>query len=251
MKISVITTVFNGESTLEQTIFSVASQTHPDVEHIIIDGGSTDGTLEVINRHLDKITCFISEPDAGIYDGMNKGISRATGEVIGFLNSDDFYFSNDILEQIADTLSDPKIEGCFANLLYVDSQDTSKVVRYWNSREYRPGLFERGWMPAHPTFYVKKPVYDRFGGFDIDLKFHADFEHTARLMAVHKIKTRFIPNIWVRMRAGGATNRSIGNVVKGNLESYQACKKLGLKVTPLYFMTKFLMRIPQFFARPS
>ena len=251
MKISVITAVLNGARTLENTIESIDRQTHKDIEHIVVDEGSTDGTAEIIERHSDKIACFIPGPDHGIYDGMNKGIERATGDVIGFLNSDDYYSDNSVTSQINQIFQDQTVEACYADLLYVDGQNTDKVIRYFQSGEYHSGLFERGWIPAHPTFYARKEIYDKYGVFDSSLKFQADLEHTARVMAVHEVKTRYVSEVWVCMRMGGATNRSISNILEGNLESYRAFKKLGLKVSPAYFVTKFMMRIPQFFKYPG
>jgi hypothetical protein len=171
--------------------------------------------------------------------------------VIGFINSDDFYANTKVLSKIAQVLSDPSIEGCYANLLYVDFDNTDKIVRYWNSRKYEEGLFEKGWMPAHPTFYARKSIYRNHGSFDTSLELQSDLEHMARLMSVNKISTVFVPEVWVHMRMGGATNNSMKNIIQGNLESYRALKKLGLKLTPFYFLTKFLMRLPQFFSRPK
>jgi glycosyltransferase involved in cell wall biosynthesis len=228
MKISVVTVVLNNVDTIEQTILSVHSQQHGNVEHIIVDGGSTDGTLEIIDRHSEKFSRVLVEPDSGIYDAMNKGISLATGEVVGFLNADDIFENPNILSRVDTTFEDSSIQGCYAQLVYVRADDLDKVVRFWDSREYRPGLFEKGWMPAHPTFYVRREIYQKYGSFKLDYRFH-----------------------WVRMRVGGATNRSIRNILSGNLESYRACKKLGLNMSPLYFVTKFMMRIPQFFNHPG
>ena len=250
MKISVITTVRNAVDTVEETIQSVANQDYPDVEHVIVDGASDDGTQQVISRYRKNLGSYVSEPDQGIYHGMNKGIDRAVGDVIGFLNADDSYQDESVLSQVAEVFTDPEVDGCYANLVYVDARDTDRIIRYWNSREYQPGLFERGWMPAHPTFYVRARFYRELGGFDTRYRYQSDFEHTARFMAVNNIRTRYIPSIWVRMRMGGTTNRSIGNVIRGNLESYSACKTLGLRVTPFYFVTKFMNRLPQFFSRP-
>lgn len=251
MKISIITVVMNAVSTIEDTLHSVANQTHRDVEHIVIDGGSTDGTLEVIERHQDRIALWKSEPDDGIYDAMNKGIGLATGEVVGTLNADDVYSHNNVLATVSQGFEDDQLEACYADLVYVDPRNMDQVIRYWRSCDYRPGLFERGWIPAHPTFFVRRRVYERLGGFDLQYRLHADTELTMRFLAVAGIRWRYYPEIWVRMRMGGATNRSIINIFKGNLESYRACKAHGLKVTPLYFPIKFLSRLPQFIRRPK
>jgi glycosyltransferase involved in cell wall biosynthesis len=249
VKISIITVVYNSAATIEDTIMSVAAQTYQDVEHIVVDGASTDGTLSVIHRHMNKIQRFISEPDKGIYDAMNKGIGLATGDVIGFLNADDIYADNLILGKVASVFADSAIDACYADLVYVSKDDLNKVIRYWKSQEYRNGLFRRGWMPAHPTFFVRKSVYDKYGGFDLDFKFQSDFDMTMRFLEVYKIKSVYIPEIFVKMRIGGATNRRLLNIIKGNIEAYRACRKNGLDVSPFFIVAKILSRIPQFFSR--
>ncbi len=249
MKISIITVVYNSAATIEDTIMSVAAQTYQDVEHIVVDGASTDGTLSVIHRHMDKIKRFISEPDKGIYDAMNKGIRLATGDVIGFLNADDIYADNSVFEKAAEVFADSSVDACYADLVYVSYNNLNRVIRYWKSQKYRDGLFKRGWMPAHPTFFARKGVYDKYGGFDLDFKFQSDFDLTMRFLEVYKIKAVYIPEIFVKMRIGGATNRSLLNIIKGNIEAYQACKKNGLNVSPFFVVRKILSRIPQFFSK--
>ena len=251
MKISVITAVVNAQGTLPDTIESVSGQTHEDREHIVIDGGSRDGTLDILRDNVDLLTQWVSEPDRGIYDAMNKGIRMAEGDIVGLLNADDVYADNRVLERVAEVFQNPDIEACYGDLVYVQASDLSRVIRYWRSGEYRPGLFERGWMPAHPTFFVRRDTYHRLGLYNLRLQFQSDFELTARFMALHQIKTCYIPEVLVRMRLGGATNRSVANIVKGNVESYLAIRRLGLGVTPFYFVTKFAMRLPQFFRRPE
>jgi glycosyltransferase involved in cell wall biosynthesis len=251
VKISVITVVYNGASTIEDTILSVAAQTHPEVEHIVVDGGSTDGTVQIIERHRDKLARVISEPDEGIYDAMNKGIACATGEVIGTLNSDDVYADGGVLAMVAEAFADPGLDACYGDLVYVDREHGERVVRYWTSRPYEAGLFERGWMPAHPTFYVRRRVYERYGGFDLEYRIQSDFELTMRFLRIHHIRSLYIPRIMVRMRMGGTTNNRLSNIIKGNLESYRACRKHGIAVTPLFFVKKILSRLPQFVRRPQ
>ena len=207
------------------------------------------GTIDIVNRYRHSIATVVSEPDHGIYDAMNKGISLATGDVIGFLNADDFFYSNDVLQQISSVMQDQAFDGCYADLVYVSKDQTDNVVRYWKSCPYRDGLFERGWMPAHPTFYVRREVYLDHGGYNLDYKFHSDEELAARFMAVKKIKTCYVSEPWVRMRLGGATNRSLANIVKGSQESIRALGALGLNISPFYFITKFSMRIKQYFKR--
>jgi glycosyltransferase involved in cell wall biosynthesis len=247
VKISVITVVRNGAETIEETIRSVARQSYPDTEHIVVDGASTDDTMTIVERYRNTISRAISEPDEGIYDAMNKGIGMASGDVIGFLNADDVYADSDVLSRVAEVFNDPKIEGVYGDLVYVDREDSRRVVRYWKSREYELGSFEKGWMPAHPTFFVRKRVYDRLGGFDLDYKIQSDFELTMRFIGIHGIKTRYLPFVMVRMRRGGMSNKNLRNVIRGNLEAYRACKKHGVDVSPLFILFKICSRIPQFF----
>jgi len=251
MKISVITVVYNGGLTIEQTIQSVLSQSYTDIEYIVIDGASTDNTLDIIDQYRDKIDKIISEPDQGIYAAMNKGIALASGDVIGFLNADDTYHSGSILEKIADCLSDPKIDACYADLVYVSPTNSDRIMRYWKSRDYYLGLHLSGWMPAHPTFYVKRPIYDRFGDFDINYTLQSDFELTMRFMHVHKISTKYIPEVFVRMRSGGASNQSLRNIIRGNIEAYQATKKHKLGLSWFFVVRKIYSRLKQFVVRPE
>src|SRR3990170_5952894 len=184
MKISVITVVRNGAATIEDTILSVASQAYPLVEHIIIDGGSTDGTVDLIRKHMDKIAVVKSEPDRGMYDAMNKGLALATGDIIGFLNADDVYADSRVLEEIVHAMETQKMDACYGDLAYVDRMDSRKVVRYWKSQTYQDGLFEKGWMPAHPTFYARRRIYEQYGGYDIAYRRQSDFELTMRFLVV-------------------------------------------------------------------
>ncbi len=250
MKISVITVCYNAAGTLGETLDSIADQTYHNIEHIVIDGGSTDGTPAVLKAKGRRVALWRSEPDHGIYDAMNKGILLATGDVVGTLNADDIYADETVLEQVAAIFADPSVDACYADLVYVSADDPAKVRRYWRSCPYREGLFERGWMPAHPTFFVRRQVYEKHGLFATQFKLQSDFELTMRLINVRRIKTVYEPRIWVRMRMGGVSNRSMRNVMRGNIEAYQACKKHGIKVTPLFFLMKIASRIPQFFTRP-
>ena len=247
-KISVITAVYNNVSTIEDTILSVISQTHPNVEHIIIDGASTDGTMDVIRKHMARIAVIKSEPDHGIYDAMNRGLALATGDIVGFLNGDDVYADPRVLEEIAHTIETQKVDACYGDLVYVDRKDVRKAVRYWESQTYHDGLFEKGWMPAHPTFYAKKRVYEKYGGYDLAYRRQSDFELTMRFLAVHKIKSAYIPRVLVHMRSGGAS-RELMHILEGNIEAYRACRKHSLNVTPFFIARKILSRVPQFFRR--
>ena len=248
MKISIITVCYNAAATLKDALDSVRTQSHPDLEHIVVDGQSVDGTLAILQSSSAR---WVSEEDQGIYDAMNKGITLATGEVVGTLNADDVYQNDHVLEQVAEVFSDPSIQACYADLVYVDLIDTNRVVRYWKSQPYISGLFEKGWMPAHPTFFVRRSVYETLGGFDLSFPRQADFELTMRFLAVNHIKSVYVPNIWVRMRMGGISNNSVLGVLKGNLEAYRACRKNGLKVGVFFIPRKILSRIPQFLRKPA
>lgn len=248
MKITVVTAVYNGAGTIEDTLRSVASQNYPNIEHIVVDGASKDATLAIVERYRKGIARIVSEPDRGVYDAMNKGLSAATGEVIGFLNADDVFAGPTVLSRIAETLALTDIDACYADLDYVSQSDPTRIVRRWRSEPYRPGLFERGWMPAHPTFYARRRVYEAFGGFDLSFKLQADFELTMRLMRIHGIQTTFVPEVWIKMRTGGMSNNSIRNIVRGNIEAHQACRKHRLQVPPWFMLTKVASRLSQFTA---
>lgn len=250
-RISVITVCLNAVETIEDTLRSVAGQTHGDAEHLVIDGGSTDGTLSILQRYQEGLARVVSEPDDGLYHAMNKGIGLAAGDIVGTLNADDYYADERVLERVNAVFEDERVDACYGDLVYVRRVQPERIVRYWHSGDYQPGAFERGWMPAHPTFFVRRRIYEEFGGFDTRYRFQSDFELTMRLMAVHGIRTRYLPQILVHMRVGGTTNRSLGNIGRGNLESYRALKQAGLNVKPWYFVTKACMRIPQFWRRPS
>jgi len=252
MRISVITVVKDGADTIADNFESVLAQTHRDIEHIVIDGASTDDTMRVVERYADRLAVVVSEPDDGLYDAMNKGIALATGEIIATLNADDVYADPTVLETVAKEFEDPDVEATFGNLVYVDRNNIDRVVRYWESQPYKLGLFERGWIPAHPTFFVRANVYERFGAFNTDYKIQSDFDLCLRFLRVHRIRSRFIPMIMVRMRMGGVSNRSLGSILAGNLESFRSCRAHGLRVNPVtFFAKKWLSRLPQFFRRPT
>ena len=221
------------------------------MDHLVIDGASTDGTSQVIERYRARLSCVVSEPDRGIYDAMNKGIALAEGEIVGFLNADDEYADDAVLSDVAQRFSDPAIDAVYGDLVYVAASDPGRVVRYWRSGDFRPGSYRRGWMPAHPTFFVRRRIYETFGGFDLAYQLQSDFELTTRFLEVRRIRSDYLPRVLVRMRTGGATNRSVRNVIRGNIEAYRACKKNALPVSPLFVVRKLLSRLPQFLSKPG
>lgn len=252
MKISVITVTWNSAATVADTLASVNAQTHPDVEQIIVDGGSTDATLAIVKAEGKRVGTVVSERDKGIYDAMNKGLKLARGDVIGLLNSDDFLASPEVLSTIAEAFADPAIDAVYGDLCYVRQHDTSQVVRYWRSGPFRPGAFARGWAPPHPTFYVRRELYERFGGFDLVYSLAADFELMVRFLEVHHVRVRYLPQVLVSMRMGGASNKSLRNVVRGNREIWRALHHHGLAGPMLgWVVHKAFLRSRQFLSRPS
>jgi glycosyltransferase involved in cell wall biosynthesis len=250
MKLSIITITFNSAATLEATIQSVLSQDYPDIEYIIIDGKSTDATLEIVSKYQDKISKVISEKDQGLYDALNKGIGYCTGDVIGFLHSDDVYYDNTILSQIMQRFSKhPEAQGLYGDLIFVDRFDLNNTKRVWHSGNYVAGSFLNGWMPPHPTFFVRKEVYQRHGTFNTKLKHAADYELMLRFIHVNKIKLIYLPIIIVRMRMGGASNFSLKNKWEAHLEDREAWRLNGIKTNPLKLMMKPLSKVKQYFKR--
>lgn len=244
MKISIITIAFNSQETIEDTIVSVINQTYKNIEYIIIDGGSTDSTLEIINRYKDKISLIVSEPDKGIYDAMNKGIEKASGELVGILNSDDFYANNEVISNISNKIED--FDSIYADLVYVDRENTEKVIRYWKSGDYKPNAFLKGWMPPHPTFFLKKSIYNKFGTYNLALKSAADYELMLRMIHKEKISITYYPEVITKMRVGGQSNATLGNRLKANKEDRMAWEinNLNPKFYSLYL--KPLRKINQF-----
>lgn len=228
MKISIITATYNSGKTLRDTIESVLRQSYTDYEYIVKDGGSKDDTLEIVKAYApkfgDKIKA-ISEPDQGIYDAMNKGIQMATGDVIGILNSDDFYTSADALQVIADTFANNDIDATYGDIHFVNDDDLSKCVRYYSSAIFRRSFMRFGLMPAHPSFYCKKTAYEKYGIFDTSYKVAADFENLLRLIYVGNIKTKYISKDFVTMRTGGASTAGLSSrtqIMKDHLRAMKA-----------------------------
>ena len=253
MKISIVTACYNSVSTILDTLRSIQMQTHQDIEHIVIDGGSSDGTLEILEQNIEHIAVLISEPDKGLYDAMNKGISKATGDVIGMLNSDDLFANRNALAMIVNKLSDPSIDACYGDLIYVKCDDIDQVVRYWKSSEYKPDLFSKGWVPAHPTFYVRKSIHDKHGIlFNTNYELAADYDIFLRLLFTNKINVAYIPEVLVKMRLGGATNKSLQNIINQNRESIQILKSHDYNCSPIKFIcNKFINRVQQYYKRYS
>jgi len=245
MLVSIITVSFNAAATIRDTIESVLGQQHVALEYIVVDGGSTDDTISIVNAYGPKISHFISEPDKGIYDAMNKGIQLASGDIIGILNADDVYATDNVLSQIVDRFGSGA-DAVYADLVYVDQQNTAKIKRIWISGIYTEGAFLRGWMPPHPTFFVRSSVYQQYGGYTLALKSAADYEFMLRVIHKHKIALAYLNTVTTKMRAGGISNASIKNRLNANREDRLAWTMNGLKPGWLTLIKKPLSKLGQF-----
>lgn len=238
MKVSIITVCLNSADTIEDAIQSVLSQTYKNIEYIIVDGGSTDGTLEIINKYRNRIAKFVSEKDRGIYDAMNKGIKLAAGEIIGTLNSDDFYASNDVIYNIVQQIETQNADALWGDLVQVSRNNPSRGLMFWRSSPYKEGKFKNGWLPPHPTLFVRKKIYNQHGLFNLDFGTAADYELMLRFLEKYKIQGTYLPEILVKQRLGGASNRSIIRLIKSHFNSYRAWQVNGLKVSFLRLTLK-------------
>lgn len=244
MKISIITIVFNSVKTIDDCIKSVLTQDYPSVEYIIVDGNSTDGTIAKIQEYGDQIHHFVSEPDKGIYDAMNKGISLATGEVVGILNADDFYADPKVLSDVMAAME--FAEGCYGDLEYIDSLNEGIVKRKWIAGTYKANSFLYGWMPPHPAFFIKRECYSKWGGFRLDMGSAADYELMLRMIYKQKISVAYVPKVLVKMRTGGVSNSTVSNRLKANRNDKKAWAVNGLNPYFFTLIMKPLRKITQF-----
>ena len=246
MKISIVTATFNSGATLRDTIKSVLGQTYRDFEHLIIDGGSKDDTLDIVREYEPQYggrLRWISERDRGIYDAMNKGIAMATGDVVGILNSDDFYTSDTVLQTVADAMREQSVDAVYGDIHYVNEHDLSHCTRYYSSAGFRRWKMRLGWMPAHPSFYCRKKIYERYGTFDISFKIGADFENLLRLIYVNRINTRYLPMDFVTMRSGGASTsglKSHRQILSDHLRAY---RKNGIRSNVLLESLRYAAKV--------
>lgn len=244
MKVSIITVCYNSVETIKDTIESVINQNYPNIEYIVIDGKSDDGTNEIIQKYKDEISCYLSEKDRGIYDAMNKGIQCATGDLIGILNSDDIYSNNGVITKIVDHIGNN--DGIYADLVYVDQHDLNKVKRVWKSGHYSDGAFKWGWMPPHPTFFIKRECYKIYGDYNLIMKSAADYEFMLRVIHKHKISIAYFSEVIIKMRMGGISNISLKNRIKANRDDKKAWNINQLTPNLFTFLLKPIRKLSQF-----
>ncbi|WP_350913727.1 glycosyltransferase family 2 protein [Providencia huaxiensis] len=245
MKISIITATYNSSKTIIDTIQSLEQQTYSNIEYIIIDRASKDNTLDIIKKYSSKVSKIISEPDNGIYDALNKGISVSTGDIIGFLHSDDIFAYPNAIEDLVTTLVNDQSQAIYADLEYVSKENTESIVRRWISGNYNHENLKKGWMPPHPTFFMKKELYNEHGTFDLNFKISADYDSLLRYLWIHNISVSYLPKVVTKMRVGGESNRSFLNILRKTKEDILALRKNNIFwVYPL--LMKNISKLPQF-----
>ena len=248
LKISIITVVYNNKETIKDAIDSVLSQTYKNIDYIVVDGASSDGTVEIVQSCGEKISTFVSEKDKGIYDGLNKGLSLATGDFIAFLHSDDLYASNSVIANVMKEFeSDDSLDGVYGDLIYTPKHDTSKVLRYWKSKDFDSSLLKQGWMPAHPTLILNKEVYEKYGNFDLGFKIAGDYDFMLRVLSAG-IKVKYIPEVLYKMRVGGESNKSFKNIMLKSQEDLRALRRNGVGGV-FTLLIKNFSKLGQFFRK--
>ncbi|TAG73407.1 MAG: glycosyltransferase [Burkholderiales bacterium] len=251
MKISVVTAVFNNAATIRDALESTLSQRYPNVELVVVDGGSTDGTQKIIEAYRDRIATYVSEPDRGIYDALNKGVRLATGDVIGFLHSDDLFADTEALSRVTEVMREPNVDACYGDLNYVRKEAPHAIVRAWAAGDFTRGKLRRGWMPPHPTLYVRREVYAGVGEFNTRYRIAADYDWMLRVLQQTE-RVRYVKRVQVLMRVGGASNRSLKNIIRKSTEDYRALRSNGFGAFAAVFALagKNIGKLPQFlFAR--
>lgn len=249
LTVSIITVSYNSKKTISDTINSVLEQTYPYIEYIIIDGSSGDGTSEIIKSYGNRIDKFVSEPDKGMYDAINKGIRLATGSIVGILNADDFFYDNQVVEKLVSVFRENSIDAVYGDIQFVKRNDSKKIIRHYSSEKFYVSKFKFGFMPAHPSFYVKRDLFEKFGYFKSDYLIAADFELLIRFMYVNNINCRYINMVFVKMRDGGVSNKTIFNRIILNKEILRACTENGIKTNYLNIYSKYFAKIFEFYVK--
>lgn len=249
MTISIITATYNSAATVRDTFESVLRQTYQEIEYIVVDGASKDDTVALIKAYEPRFEGrmrWVSEPDKGLYDAMNKGLRMATGEVVGILNSDDFYTADDVLERVAEALRDSRLDAVYGDVHYVREEDLGHTVRYYSSKRFTRERMRMGSMPAHPSFYARRSCYQRYGGFDTDYKIGADFEQLLRLIYVHKIRTRYLAKDFVTMRMGGVSSSGLKSYWQIIRDHRKAFRRHGVAFNPLLYGWRYVEKLFEF-----
>jgi glycosyltransferase involved in cell wall biosynthesis len=249
LKVSIITVVLNGAETVEDTIKSVLSQSYNDVEYIVIDGGSTDGTLDILTKYHDRISACISEQDGGIYEAVNKGIRLSTGDIVATLNSDDVYADETIIGQMVEFMQNNDLDAAYGDLVYIDHNNNNRITRFWKTGQYKKRAFCYGWVIPHPTFFCRKRFFEKYGYFNEEFQIAADFELILRFIERHQITVGYLPKLLVKMRQGGKANVLTG-IIRGNLEIIRSFRLNGLRLSPWFFVLKPIMKMSQLLRRP-
>ena len=252
LKISIVTVSFNSEKTLADTIYSVLSQTYPDIEYILVDGSSKDNTLDIIRTYESQFNGrmkWISEPDRGLYDAMNKGIRMATGDVVGILNSDDFFTSNDVLEKVAECFADNDVDAVYGDIHFVRSDDLNRCVRYYSSRIFRRGLMRLGFIPAHPSFYCHRECFEKYGCYKTDYKIAADFDLLLRFIYVHRIRIKYLPMDMVTMRLGGASTSGLKSRMTCMKEILRLFRENGVKTNRFLLSLRYFYKLTEYYRK--
>lgn len=247
MKVSIITVTHNSAKYLQECIDSVAGQTYGNIEHIVIDGGSTDGTLDIIKRYDNHIAHWLSEPDKGMYDAINKGMNLSSGDVIGILNSDDVLASREVISRIVRCFSEHKVDSLYGDLVYVDQKNTKKIIRYWKGLSYSRFRFNYGWMPAHPTFYFRRDLLGDLGGYESHYFTAADYEFMARYLYRYRISAFYLPLLIVKMRVGGQSNKNIISRLRANRRDYLAMKANNIPFPHIASILKPIIKLRQYY----
>jgi glycosyltransferase len=246
LKVSIVTGTYNSQDYISDCVKSVNTQNYGTIEHIIIDGASKDNTIKIIKSMPNRVSKIISEPDDGIYDAMNKGLQNTTGDVVGILNSDDFYIDSNVISKVVEAFETTEADCVFGDLYYVEQSNTDKIVRKWVTGPYKKGAFKKGWHPAHPSFFVKRKVYEEYGYFNTNLSLAADFELMLRLLEKYQLKHHYISEPLVKMRIGGATSSGLKNTITGNKEVMKAFRINNLNVDKFYPFKRLVPKLKQF-----
>lgn len=249
LKLSIITVCFNAEKTIGSTIASVASQTYGDIEHIVVDGASTDSTVQKIGESQNRVAAWLSEPDEGIYDAMSKGIRMASGDVIGILNADDVYADEAVIERVAAVMENSSLDALYGDVAFFSPDRPESIVRRYSSKRFSPALLAWGWMPAHPTLFLRRSVFDRYGSYRKDFKIAGDYEFVTRIFKDRSLSFRYLPEALVRMSTGGASTAGWRSTLLLNREVLRACRENGIYTNWLMLLSKYPFKVLEFFLK--